>query len=104
MCSPDPGGGNTRSRTSWGVLFQIFWTMAFNSVLQESMEPSILIRRDVRITANRVAVKVTVPSGLRGMFMATNRSVCTFVQKKLKRGAKGEVVAKRKIAVNRFSG
>ena len=77
--------------------------MAFNSVLQESMEPSILIRRDVRITANRVAVKVTVPSGLRGMFMATNRSVCTFVQKKLKRGAKGEVVAKRKIAVNRYS-
>jgi hypothetical protein len=32
-----------------------------------------LIRNDVRMTANSVAVKVTVPSGLSGMFMATNR-------------------------------
>ena len=65
------------------------------------MEPSILIRRDVRITANRVAVKVTVPSGLRGMFMATNR--CVYIcPKEIEKGAKGEVVAKRKIAVNRF--
>ena len=36
------------------------------------MDPSIFIRKDVRITAKRVAVKVTVPSGLRGMFIATN--------------------------------
>jgi hypothetical protein len=32
-----------------------------------------LILREVRMTANKVAVKVTVPSGLSGMFMATKR-------------------------------
>ena len=37
------------------------------------MDPSILILSDVRMTAKSVAVNVTVPSGLRGMFMATNR-------------------------------
>ena len=61
------------SRTLSGTRFQIFWTMAFSSRLQVSMGPSILILREVRMTAKRVAVKVTVPSGLRGMFMATNR-------------------------------
>jgi hypothetical protein len=37
------------------------------------MDPSILILSDVRITANNVAVNVTVPSGLSGMFIATKR-------------------------------
>ena len=36
------------------------------------MDPSIFILSDVRMTANRVAVNVTVPSGFNGMFMATN--------------------------------
>jgi len=61
------------SRTESGARFQIFWTIAFSSLLHVSMDPSILIRRDVRITANRVAVKVTVPSGFNGMFIATKR-------------------------------
>lgn len=38
-----------------------------------SPKPSVLILRDVRTRANSVALKVTVPSELRGMFMATRR-------------------------------
>jgi hypothetical protein len=68
-----PCGGKIASRTLSGTLFQIFWTMAFSSRLHVSMGPSILILRDVLMTAKRVAVKVTVPSGFNGMFMATNR-------------------------------
>ena len=59
--------------------------MALSSELAESMDPSILIRREVRMTANSVAVKVTVPSGFRGMFIATKR--CYFQE-----GVKGIVL------------
>jgi len=71
--SPVPAGGKIASRTLSGTRFQIFWTMDFSSRLQVSMGPSILILREVLMTAKRVAVKVTVPSGFSGMFMATNR-------------------------------
>ena len=70
---PDPLGGKILSRIFWGVRFHTFITMALSSALLDSIEPSILIRRDVRIRAKRVAVKVTVPSAFRGIFIATNR-------------------------------
>lgn len=38
-----------------------------------SLKPSVLILSEVRTRANSVALKVTVPSELRGMFMATRR-------------------------------
>ena len=37
------------------------------------MGPSILMRNEVRINANSVAVNVTVPSAFKGMFIATKR-------------------------------
>ena len=70
---PDPLGGKILSRIFWGVRFHTFITMALSSALLDSIEPSIFIRRDVRIRAKRVAVKVTVPSAFRGIFIATNR-------------------------------
>lgn len=36
-------------------------------------QPSVLILREVRTSAKRVALKVTVPSELSGIFMATRR-------------------------------
>lgn len=42
------------------------------------MGPSILIRKLVRIKANKVAVNVTVPSAFNGMFIATN--LCNIFQ------------------------
>ncbi len=59
--------------TALGVLFQMRITMALSSSLAASMLPSILMRSEVRMTAKRVAVKLTVPSGFNGMFMATRR-------------------------------
>ena len=50
-------------------------TMALSSSLALSIEPSILILSEVRMTAKSVAVNDTVPSGLSGMFMATRRYV-----------------------------
>ncbi len=61
--------------TLCGVRFQMRSTICFSSSLAVSIEPSILMRSEVRMTANRVAVKLTVPSGFRGMFMATMRCI-----------------------------
>lgn len=41
-------------------------------VLSQGCSPSVLILRAVRTKANRVALNMTVPSLLRGMFMATS--------------------------------
>lgn len=38
----------------------------------QQVKPSVLIFSEVRTRANRVALKVTVPSGCRGTFMATS--------------------------------
>ena len=70
---PDPRGGKIISIIFGSVRFQTFITMAFNSRLEDSIEPSILMRSEVRIRANKVAVKVTVPSAFKGIFIATKR-------------------------------
>ena len=59
--------------TSLGVRFQTERTMALSSSLAASIGPSILMRSEVRMTAKSVAVNDTVPSGFRGMFIATRR-------------------------------
>ena len=61
------------SRTPCGVRFHTLHTMVFSSRLHSSMGPSILMRNEVRINANSVAVNVTVPSAFKGMFIATKR-------------------------------
>lgn len=53
--------------------------------------PSVLILRAVRTRANRVALKVTVPSLFRGMFIPTSRytrSVARAPKKRKSRSAK----------------
>ena len=44
------------------------------------MGPSILMRNEVRINANSVAVNVTVPSAFKGMFIATKRCMKRFIK------------------------
>ena len=54
------------------VRFQIFLMMARNSSLHVSMLPVTLICRLVRTSANSVALNMTVPSLLSGIFMETS--------------------------------
>lgn len=70
---PEPGKGKIALSELSGARFQILWTIALSSLLHTSMGPSILILKEVRITAKRVAVNVTVPSAFKGMFIATKR-------------------------------
>lgn len=50
--------------------------------------PSVLILRAVRTRANRVALKVTVPSLFRGMFIPTSRYTRSVVRAPKKRKSK----------------
>ena len=68
-----PAGGTTWSRSLGLVRFQIFLITARSSSLAWSMLPSVLILREVRTSAKRVALNITVPSLFRGMFMLTRR-------------------------------
>lgn len=70
--SPPPGG-TTWSSSLGFVRFQIFFMTARSSSLASSMFPSVLILSDVLTSANSVALNITVPSVLRGIFMATSR-------------------------------
>lgn len=67
-----PGGGTTWSKSFGLVLFQIFLITALSSAFASSMFPSVLILSDVLTTANRVALKRTVPSLFNGMFIETS--------------------------------
>jgi hypothetical protein len=67
-----PGGGTTWSRSLGLVLFQIFLMTALSSAFASSIFPSVLIRKDVRTTANNVALNRTVPSLFKGIFIDTN--------------------------------
>lgn len=108
-----PIGGMTWSRSFMLVRFQICFMMARSSSLAFSKlpvqnspvnpstnqknptmwicVPSVLILRAVRTRANRVALKVTVPSLFRGMFIPTSRytrSVVTAPKKGKPKSAK----------------
>ena len=48
-----------------------------NSSLLSSMFPSVIMFREVRTRANKVALKLTVPSGFSRMFMDTSRLQAT---------------------------
>ena len=48
-----------------------------NSSLLSSMFPSVMMFSDVRTRANKVALKLTVPSGLSRMFIDTRRLQAT---------------------------
>jgi hypothetical protein len=67
-----PGGGTTWSKSFGLVLFQIFLMTALSSAFASSIFPSVLIRKDVRTTANNVALNKTVPSLFKGMFIDTS--------------------------------
>jgi hypothetical protein len=67
-----PGGGTTWSKSLGLVLFQIFLMTALSSAFASSMFPSVLIRNEVRTTANNVALNKTVPSLFKGIFIDTS--------------------------------
>jgi len=67
-----PGGGTTWSKSFGLVLFQIFLMTALSSAFASSIFPSVLIRKDVRTTANNVALNKTVPSLFKGIFIDTS--------------------------------
>lgn len=78
-----PAPGHIWSRSWILVLFQILRIWCLSSSLASSMLPSVLMDRDVRTRANRVALKLTEPSEFSGMFIDTSRY---FPQKKGKKG------------------
>lgn len=56
----------------------LFLCMFMNCIcVYDTFTPSVLMRRAVRTRAKRVALNITVPSLLRGMFMDTSRCRCT---------------------------
>lgn len=67
-----PTGGTTWSSSLGLVRFQIFLMMARSSSLASSIFPSVLILSDVLTSAKSVALNITVPSVLSGMFIATS--------------------------------
>ena len=68
-----PTGGTTWSSSLGLVRFQIFLMMARSSSFASSMFPSVLILSEVLTSAKSVALNMTVPSVLSGMFIATRR-------------------------------
>jgi len=68
-----PAPGQIWSSSLMSVLFQILRIWCRSSSLASSMFPSVLIYREVRTRANRVALKFTLPSEFNGMFIDTSR-------------------------------
>lgn len=68
-----PAPGQIWSSNLISVLRQTFKIWCRSSSLASSMLPSVFIDNEVRTSANRVALKFTDPSELRGMFMETSR-------------------------------
>lgn len=64
----------SHDQTLISVLMHVY--MNFRTVC-DIYTPSVLMRRAVRTRAKRVALNITVPSLLRGMFMDTSRCKCT---------------------------
>ena len=68
-----PAPGHNWSSSFISVRFQILRIWCLSSSFASSIFPSVLMDRDVRTRAKRVALKLTEPSELSGIFMDTKR-------------------------------